>query len=250
MKPNRSSFVSANDNRDDTNNNNDDDSYGSTGFSSPPCYMHELDPTGTCFVSETQKRDVNRWRAAERQRLLAARQALSADFRAIHIQALVHELDQIVAGIGASLVSLYWPFRGEPDLRAWMTAGRKKGLRFALPVVAGSDRPLVFREWHAGIPLARGVWSIPYPAEGDPVIPDVVVAPLVGFDNAGFRLGYGGGYFDRTLAALPTPSLAIGVGYTTCEIPTIYPQPHDIPMDWIALGDGRPRAYLHLRHQL
>jgi 5,10-methenyltetrahydrofolate synthetase len=69
----------------------------------------------------------------------------------------------------------------------------------------------------------------------------VVIAPLVGFDAAGFRLGYGGGFFDRTLAGFASRPLAIGVGHPACAIPTIYPQPHDIPMDWIVTGDGPPQ---------
>ncbi|TSE12489.1 5-formyltetrahydrofolate cyclo-ligase, partial [Mesorhizobium intechi] len=74
---------------------------------------------------------------------------------------------------------------------------------------------------------------IPIPAEGDPVLPDIVVAPIVGIDPANYRLGYGGGFFDRTLAAMPSKPLVIGVGYELQRVATIYPQPHDIPMDRI-----------------
>lgn len=84
--------------------------------------------------------------------------------------------------------------------------------------------------------MARGLWKIPYPAEGAEVLPSVVIAPLVGFDKNGFRLGYGGGFFDRTLAGFDARPLVIGVGYPGASIPTIFPQPHDIPMDWIVTG--------------
>jgi 5-formyltetrahydrofolate cyclo-ligase len=107
------------------------------------------------------------------------------------------------------------------------------GLRLALPVVVERARPLVFRPWWPGVRMEPGVWSIPVPAEGEPMLPDVVVSPLVGFDGRGYRLGYGGGYYDRTLAALRDagrPPRAIGVGHELAWLETIHPQPHDVPM--------------------
>jgi 5-formyltetrahydrofolate cyclo-ligase len=138
-------------------------------------------------------------------------------------------------------VSVYWPFRGEPDLRPWITAIWSKGVRIALPVVVAKGQPLVFREWRPDARLERGVWNIPFPAEGAAVVPTVVIAPLVGFDPAGYRLGYGGGFFDRTLAALDPKPLAIGVGHPVGALATIYPQPHDIPMNWIVTGSASPK---------
>jgi 5,10-methenyltetrahydrofolate synthetase len=84
--------------------------------------------------------------------------------------------------------------------------------------------------------MARGLWNIPYPADGDIVLPHIVIAPLVGFDRQSYRLGYGGGFFDRTLAALSPKPFVIGVGYQSAELQTIFPQPHDIPMDALAIG--------------
>jgi 5-formyltetrahydrofolate cyclo-ligase len=81
--------------------------------------------------------------------------------------------------------------------------------------------------------MAPGIWDIPVPAEGEPVQPDAVLAPLVGFDGLGYRLGYGGGYYDRTLAAMDGPLLAIGVGFELAQLDTIHPQPHDVPMSAI-----------------
>jgi 5-formyltetrahydrofolate cyclo-ligase len=92
---------------------------------------------------------------------------------------------------------------------------------------------LIFRAYKSGDPLEKGIWNIPIPAEGNPVLPDVVIAPIVGVDPLNFRLGYGGGFFDRTLAAMPFKPLVIGVGYDLQRIATIHPQPHDIPMDRI-----------------
>ncbi|MGD9726410.1 MAG: 5-formyltetrahydrofolate cyclo-ligase [Hyphomicrobiaceae bacterium] len=225
----------------------DDDLVETGSFASPPCFMHEIDPAYGGGVDPVQAGDVARWRKAERERLIAARLALSAEERTAHAERLAADLDAVIDRIAPRSVSLYWPFRGEPDLRAWMQRVQGKGLRIALPVVIAKGQPLVFREWQPGTPLARGVWNIPYPADGEPIVPGVVIAPLVGFDPAGYRLGYGGGFFDRTLATLAPRPVAIGVGHTIGALETIYPQSHDIAMDWVLLGDGSPRAHTQQR---
>ena len=183
-------------------------------------------------------RAVARWRKEERPRLIAARLAVSADERARVAEAVAATLDDLVKPGPGMVVSLYWPFRGELDLRGWMAQAAEQGARVALPVVEAMGRPLTFREWRPGCRLERGVWNIPFPADGALVTPDVVLAPLVGFDPDGYRLGYGGGFFDRTLAALSPRAFAIGVGHPVAAIPTIYPQPHDIPMNTIIVGAG------------
>jgi len=185
--------------------------------------------------------DVALWRTAQRQRLIANRLAMSSQVRHEHARRMAEELDAILPQGKDTIVSVYWPFRGEPNLIPWMSAVVHQKIRVALPVVIARKQPLEFREWRPGVPLAMGVWNIPYPADGRVAIPTVVIAPLVGFDRAGFRLGYGGGFFDRTLAARPAKPLIIGVGYDILEIPTIHPQQHDIPMDWIITGNGAPR---------
>jgi len=103
----------------------------------------------------------------------------------------------------------------------------------ALPVVVEKAKPLIFREWWPGISMNHGVWNIPVPAAGEPVEPDALLVPVVGFDRRRYRLGYGGGYYDRTLAALSAKPRAVGVGFELSQLATIYPQPHDIPMDLI-----------------
>ncbi len=183
---------------------------------------------------------VARWRKAERERLIAARQALPGDLRAAQTAAMMNDLDRLIPVGPETIVSVYWPIRAEPDLRPWMRARWERGTRVALPVALKLGRPLEFREWSPGAVMARGLWQIPIPADGAVVVPTVVIAPLVGFDAGCYRLGYGGGFFDRTLAAIAVKPLVIGVGFASTSIPTIVPQPHDIPMDWIVTGAMPP----------
>jgi 5-formyltetrahydrofolate cyclo-ligase len=176
----------------------------------------------------------------ERERLIAARLALPAQFRATQSAAIADDLNRLIPSDRSAIISVYWPIRAEPDLRPWMRAMQEQGVRIALPVAVALRQPLGFREWRAKGPLARGLWNIPYPADGIEVVPTVILAPLVGFDAACYRLGYGGGFFDRTLAGLTDKPLVIGLGYPDSMIRTIFPQPHDIPMDWIVTGSQSP----------
>jgi len=202
---------------------------------SPPCFLHELGPDGAP-VDAQQTSDVARWRKAERSRLIALRCALPAEERAQHTAAIVGKLDAMLTARSCEIVSVYWPIRAEPDLRAWMRDACTRGLRIALPVALTLGAPMTFREWRPDAPMARGLWKIPYPAQGPEVVPTTVLAPLVGFDPECYRLGYGGGFFDRTLAAMLRKPVVIGLGYPALRIPTIFPQGHDIPMDWILPG--------------
>jgi 5,10-methenyltetrahydrofolate synthetase len=193
---------------------------------------------GDAAVDRQQARDVARWRKAERARLIALRLATSPDERRRTSETVAATLDSRLDPGPGKVISLYWPFRGELDLRGWMARAVERGARVALPVVVAKARPLVFREWRPGCRMARGVWNIPAPTDGEALTPDVVLAPLVRFDPYGYRLGYGGGFFDCTLAALSPSARGIGVGHEVAAIPTIYPQPHDIPMDAIVTGSG------------
>ena len=208
-------------------------------FASPPCFMHELDPAYVGVpVDPQQACDVARWRKCERERLIAARLAMPPDERLEHAARIARDLDAFIAIAPETIISVYWPIRGEPDLRPWITTLCKKGVRIALPAVAGEGLPLLFREWLPGAQMERDTGNISSPAGGAAVLPTILVAPLVGFDAAGYQLGYGGGFLDRTLAHLRPRPLAIGVGYPIGLISTIYPQAQDIPMDWIVTGSG------------
>jgi 5-formyltetrahydrofolate cyclo-ligase len=199
-----------------------------------------LASSGIPALDPPQPEDIARWRKVERERLIRVRLELTADRRAAQASAIASALTPLIPDAPGAIVSVYWPIKAEPDLRPWMQAMWGRGMRVALPVAIALGQPLMFREWRPNTRMARGLWNIPYPAEGAEVAPTVVLAPVVGFDNDCFRLGYGGGFFDRTLARLPTKPLVIGVGHRDALIPTIYPQPHDIPMDWIVTGASPP----------
>ena len=190
------------------------------------------------MAPDPERSEVMRWRKAERERLIAARLAIGADMRRAWSARIADGLEEAIESVNGLIVSVYWPFRGEPDLRPWMRRVEERGGRCALPVVVEKGRPLAFRAWKEGEDLERGIWNIPVPAAGEPVVPDISIAPVVGFDSACYRLGYGGGFFDRTLAALAPRPKVIGVGYALQAIETIHPLEHDIAMTAIVTEAG------------
>jgi 5,10-methenyltetrahydrofolate synthetase len=199
-----------------------------------PCFAHLV--VGGHVVDADTARDVARFRRAERERLYALRRRVPVAARRAMEEAVSARLDALDLPAG-TVVSGYWPIRGELDLRSWLARAVARGVRVALPVVVARDAPLVFREWTPKAPMTRGAWNIPIPANGAEVTPDVVLAPLVGIDRAGYRLGNGGGYFDRTLATI-SPREVVGVGHDFARMDTIFPMPWDIPMTLVILGDG------------
>jgi 5,10-methenyltetrahydrofolate synthetase len=208
-------------------------------YASAACMLHEVDPTYSGIsLDESRISDIFAWRKIKRQRLIDDRKALPFAQREDYTRSIADHLDQVIADVDGKHISLFWPFLGEPDLRGWMATATTRGADCLLPVVVAKKAPLIFRSWKIGERLERGVWNIPVPAEGKEAVPDIVIAPLVGFDPHCFRLGYGGGFFDRTLAALERKPLAIGVGFESQRIDTIHPLAHDIPMDVIITQTG------------
>lgn len=177
--------------------------------------------------------DVTEWRKSMRQQIIKQRLALSTNDRLLLTGKIIRGLDAVVGNIQDKIVSVYWPFQGEPNLLDWMESVIRRGTQIALPIVIEKHHPLLFKSWVPGEKLEKGIWNIPVPVDGKPVTPDIVIAPLVAFDTHLYRLGYGGGFFDRTLASFPVKPIAIGVGYEITKIPTIFPQPHDVPMNLI-----------------
>ena len=177
--------------------------------------------------------ELRAWRRSQRQRLLALRTGLPPAERRLWGQEIEARLRALLSERPGIILGVYWPFQAEFDPRGlidWLIAA---GSAVALPAVVDRKGPLEYRAWQPGETLVDGVWNIPTPEKRDIVIPAAVLAPLVGFDRDRYRLGYGGGYFDRTLAALSPRPLAVGVGFELSRLETIHPQDFDVPMDVI-----------------
>ena len=207
-------------------------------YSSPACFLHEQVPDGADALPPQDPaeamEDLRLWRKAKREALIAQRVALPPDKRSTASDSITRRLQALLTTEPRCL-GFYWPFRGEYDPRPLARALHAKGIPLALPVVVAKAQPLIFRPWWPGIKMAHGVWQIPIPAEGDPVEPDTLLVPLVGFDANRYRLGYGGGFYDRTIAAMTSRPRTIGVGFQCGRLRTIHPQPYDIPMDEIVV---------------
>lgn len=182
--------------------------------------------------------DVKSWRKAERDRLIAAREALDGATLALLGQHIDAHLGRSFPGLATATLAFCWPIRGEYDARRLAQRLRERGAVTALPVVVAPRQPLAFRKWHPGVPLASGPLGIPYPVDSELVVPTAVLVPMNGWDDAGYRLGYGGGFFDRTLASLTKTPTVIGVSYELAKIESIRPQSWDIPMDWVVTERG------------
>jgi 5,10-methenyltetrahydrofolate synthetase len=184
--------------------------------------------------------DNTAWRRALRREMVARRAALSD---AEHAGLSRRIVEQLLAALPVpGVVAFCWPIKHEPDVRAIVERWVALGARAALPVVVAEDAPLAFRAWTAETPLAPDRYGIPTPLSGEFVQPDLILLPLNGFDGAGYRLGYGGGYFDRTLAALSPRPLAVGVGFEVNRLASIRPESHDQRLDWIVSEAGSFRV--------
>ena len=186
--------------------------------------------------------ELKRWRKAERERLVGARLAVEATTLHALRESIDTYLERAFPGLAGGLVAFCWPIKNEYDPRFLAHRLRERGAKTALPVVVAARQPLIFRLWKPGDDLAKGVYDIPYPAAGEPVVPDFALVPMNGFDAGGYRLGYGGGFFDRTLASLRSGGsnrpVAIGVTYELARMDTIHPRSYDIPMDYVVTERG------------
>lgn len=177
---------------------------------------------------------VTRWRKAERERLLAARRALPRAERQRRSRLVLERLTEALPPLEGRRLGFYWPIHGEIDPVRFVRGVLGELDAAALPVVVERNAPLEFWQWTARTELSsRGLWNIPTPVERVPVVPDIVFVPLLGFDTGCYRLGYGGGYYDRTLASLAEKPLTVGIGFEDGRLESIQPQPHDVPMDLI-----------------
>lgn len=189
-------------------------------------------------------------REAWRRELLERRKTLAPEVRTAREQVLADRLEACLAQMGQPLsgltVGVYWPIRGEPDLRDLFRRWHGQGALLALPVVESSDRPLLFVRWMPDEVLIPGKHGVPVPVEDEShprVSPQIMIIPCVGFDARGYRLGYGGGYYDRTLASRRGPGrsvrppLALGVAWSEALVPNFEPSPFDLPLDAIITPD-------------
>jgi 5,10-methenyltetrahydrofolate synthetase len=192
--------------------------------------------------SMNQPTDLYAWRKARRAELLAAREALPLELRRRRNEAITRLLNAAFDVLADTSIGFCWPYRAEPDTRFFLHAMRTRGARTALPVVVGKKRPMEFRHWWPGAPTTPGVFDLPIPQGTEVVRPHALLVPPVGIDAAGYRLGYGGGFFDITLAAMSPQPLKIAVAFEVSRMPTIHPQPHDIPMDFVVTEQGVQRV--------
>jgi 5,10-methenyltetrahydrofolate synthetase len=204
----------------------------------------EVDPTyfDSLGVDPVQVRDVAHWRRAERTRLADLREGLGQTERAQASRSICGHLTTLLAarGLGrGTVLAGFWPIRGEPDLRPLLSDLHGAGVAIALPVVETRAAPLVFRHWTPETRLERGHWNILVPPpQAEALTPDIALAPCLGWGDGSFRLGWGGGYYDRTLAALSPRPFTIGIALAVARLPTIYPQPHDVSLDMILTDEG------------
>ncbi len=193
--------------------------------SSPVCFAADF-----AAVPETWTQ-IRAWRKEQRAAIVARRMARAADDRKRLSEPVIEYLRSAIDVVRYPILGVYWPIRGEIDVRELARHHIEAGGTVGLPVVVQDAAPVEFWRWRPGVALKRGRWNIPVPPQRDLVRPDLLVVPLVGFDAGRYRLGYGGGFYDRTLAAATPRPRTIGIAFADAELPSIFPQPHDIPMD-------------------
>jgi 5-formyltetrahydrofolate cyclo-ligase len=158
-------------------------------------------PTRIAAPSRNDWEEVRYWRGLVRDDLIQSRTAISADERRALGKRACARLVQAVDLKTYGVLGFCWPIRGEFDVRGIAKQHLLGGGQVALPVIVQKSAAVEFWRWHPGMPMQTGIWNIPIPKVRDVLKLDAVIVPLVGYDESGFRLGYGGGYFDRTLAA-------------------------------------------------
>ena len=187
--------------------------------------------------SGNQDEDRLLFRSRLRRAKIAEREALPIAARLSAEQAIIGHLNILLAGQKPRTLAFCMPVRGEVDCRPLIHHLLDAGWSACHPVVLETGAPMSFRPWTPATIMARDRYGIPIPATGGHVHPEIALLPLVAFDAAGFRLGYGGGYFDRTLATLPA-LMAIGVGFELCHVDSTLPGHHDLPLDAIVTETG------------
>jgi 5-formyltetrahydrofolate cyclo-ligase len=165
-----------------------------------------------------------------------------------------------------TVIGAYWPIKGEfdplPALYRWQedallaslgdnqapdqaapvlateSLAQKQRRKIGLPVVDKVNKTLSFHAWYPGCPMEEDAYGIPKPKDTDQVVPTLLLVPCVGWGPGGYRLGYGGGFYDRTLASIAPPPVTVGLGYSMGWLPELQAEPHDVPLDAILSDEG------------
>jgi len=189
-------------------------------------------------MDKSQQKKALRQRLLEERLALPDRQARCNLLQRVMRIWLVHRPDTV---IGA-----YWPIKGEfdplPALHRWKEDGElldePQPRRIGLPVVDKVHKTLKFHAWFPGCPMEEDAFGIPKPKDTEVIVPTLLFVPCVGYGTGGNRLGYGGGFYDRTLATLEPKPFTVGLGFTNGFVDDLEPEPHDVPLDAILNDNG------------
>lgn len=178
-------------------------------------------------------------KVALRKQAHALRAALAPDLRADAARAIAGHFFDHIDFAPEDVVAGYWSIRDELDCQPILIRLMDMGQSVVLPVVTGADAPLDLRLWRADAPLYEAGFGTLAPSDLAPrAAPDLVLVPLLGFDASGTRLGYGGGYYDRTIAALARKPFLVGLAFAAQELPAIPRETHDVPLDAVVTEEG------------
>ncbi len=178
------------------------------------------------------------WRKRQRANLIKHREAISKHEYHQWSKTITTSLKTGFPSLNKSCIGLYWPIRGEYDPRPASNYFCRNGATLALPEVINKHKPLCFRKWWQEAPMRSGAYQVPTPDNTEQMTIDTIIIPMLGFDQQGYRLGYGSGYFDRTLATIKPYPLVIGVAFEISRLDSVYPQSHDIQMNFILTEKG------------
>ncbi len=180
-------------------------------------------------------------KAAWRKRLVAER--LQLEDRLARNEALQRVMRVWLVDRPDTVIGAYWPIKGEfdplPALFRWQEAAPEdEPRRIGLPVIDKASKTLTFHQWYPGCPMEEDAYGIPKPKDTEVIVPTLLFVPCLGYGPGGYRLGYGGGFYDRTLASLQPRPYTVGLGFTNGFLPDFEPQPHDVPLDAILNDNG------------
>jgi 5,10-methenyltetrahydrofolate synthetase len=182
--------------------------------------------------------DPSRDKSLLRRQLLVERQTMVD--RPLHAEQLQEVLQVWLLGRSEVAIGAYWPIKGEfdalPALYRWAEADGQRII--GLPVILREHKQLRFHAWWPGCPMEEDSYGIPKPKDTPQFEPQLLLVPCVGYGHRGFRLGYGGGFYDRTLAEIQPKPLTVGLAYAHGFVPWMQPEPHDVPLDVILTEEG------------